>query len=179
MFSSASLALQSSAHPVVHSKVLDLLSCLVSPDLPAISSQALDLCGSYSMSQDARVRTAAFHGLLTIQRRGVRLDVSMYSVFCRALTDDYEGVRCQALRLLSALAQTEPEFQVELESSTSCQTNRLVDDVFSRTCQAINDVRENVRVLAASLIGDMRGVSQLFLEQTLDKKLMSNMRMKR
>ena len=184
MFSLASSVLQTTAHPVVHSKVLDLLSSLASPDLPAISSQALELCGSYSMSQDARVRTAAFHGLLTIQRRGVRLDVSMYSVFCRALTDDYEGVRCQALRLLSALAQTEPEFQVELEtatsgSSSSCQTNRLVDDVFSRTCQAINDVRENVRVLAASLIGDMRGVSQLFLEQTLDKKLMSNMRMKR
>ena len=33
--------------------------------------------------------------------------------------------------------------------------------------------------MAASLIGDMRGVSQLFLEQTLDKKLMSNMRIKR
>ena len=182
MFSLASCVLQTTAHPVVHTKVLDLLSCLASPDLPAISSQALELCGSYSMSQDARVRTAAFHGLLTIQRRGVRLDVSMYSVFCRALADDYEGVRCQALRLLSALAQTEPEFQVELENSagsSSSQTNRLVDDVFSRTCQAINDVRENVRVLAASLIGDMRGVSQLFLEQTLDKKLMSNMRMKR
>ena len=42
-----------------------------------------------------------------------------------------------------------------------------------------NDVRENVRVLAATLIGNMRGVSQVFLEQTLDKKLMSNMRMKR
>ena len=134
MFSLASgSVLQTTAHPVVHSKVLDLLSCLVSPDLPAISGQALELCGSYSMSQDARVRTAAFHGLLTIQRRGVRLDVSMYSVFCRALADDYEGVRCQALRLLSALAQTEPEFQVELENSS--QTNRLVDDVFSRTCQ--------------------------------------------
>ena len=59
----------------------------------------------------------------------------MYSVFCRALTDDYEGVRCQALRLLSAMANTEPEFQVELENSSSGQTNRLVDDVFSRTCQ--------------------------------------------
>ena len=29
------------------------------------------------------------------------------------------------------------------------------------------------------LIGDMRGVSQGYLEQTLDKKLMSNMRTKR
>ena len=68
IFSLASGVLQSSAHPVVHSKVLDLLSCLVSADLPAISGPALELCGSYSMSQDARVRTAAFHGLLTIHR---------------------------------------------------------------------------------------------------------------
>ena len=127
-------------HICKNSKVLDLLSSLASPDIPAISGQALELCGSYSMSQDARVRTAAFHGLLTIQRRGVRLDVSMYSVFCRALADDYEGVRCQALRLLSALAQAEPEFQVELEKSCSSQTNRLVDDVFSRTCQVPSSV---------------------------------------
>ena len=144
MFSLASGVLQTTAHPVVHTKVLDLLSSLASPEIPAISSQALELCGSYSMSQDARVRTAAFHGLLTIQRRGVRLDVSMYSVFCRALADDYEGVRCQALRLLSALAQAEPEFQVELENSggggSSNQTNRLVDDVFSRTCQVPSPV---------------------------------------
>ena len=43
------------------------------------------------MSQDARVRTAAFHGLLTIHKRGVKLDVSMYNVFVQALTDDYEA----------------------------------------------------------------------------------------
>ena len=35
---------------------------------------------------------------------------------------------------------------------------RLVDDVFSRVCQAINDVRESVRGLAAQLIGTMTGV---------------------
>ena len=35
---------------------------------------------------------------------------------------------------------------------------RLVDDVFSRVCQAINDVRESVRCLAAQLIGTMTGV---------------------
>jgi hypothetical protein len=37
---------------------------------------------------------------------------------------------------------------------------RLVDDVFSRICQAINDVREPVRCLAAQLIGTMTGVRQ-------------------
>ena len=43
----------------------------------------------------------------------------------------------------------------------------------------INDVREPVRCLAAQLIGRMNKVSQTFLEQTLDKKLMSNMRVKK
>ena len=68
VFSVGCRVLQSSPHPVVHSKALDLLSCLVTPEIPSISGQALELCGSYSMSQDARVRTAAFHGLLTIHR---------------------------------------------------------------------------------------------------------------
>lgn len=36
-----------------------------------------------------------------------------------------------------------------------------------------------MRVLAARLIGEMRCVSQGYLEQNLDKKLMSNMRIKR
>lgn len=53
-----------------------------------------------------------------------------------------------------------------------------MDDVFSRICQAINDVREPVRCLAAQIIGTMSRVSQTFLEQTLDKKLMSNMKVK-
>ena len=33
--------------------------------------------------------------------------------------------------------------------------------------QAINDVRETVRVLAAKLIGEMKGVSQGYLEQVI------------
>jgi integrator complex subunit 4 len=36
-----------------------------------------------------------------------------------------------------------------------------------------------VRCLAARMIGRMTGVSAVFLAQTLDKKLMSNMRVKR
>jgi hypothetical protein len=47
---------------------------------------------------------------------------------------------------------------------------RLVDDVFSRVCQAINDVREPVRCLAAQLIGTMTGVRQGHLrEKFFDK----------
>ena len=45
------------------------------------------------------------------------------------------------------MAETDPEYQVEVESGgggLTGQTIRLVDDVFSRTCQAINDVRQGV-----------------------------------
>ena len=63
-------------------------------------------------------------------------------------------------------------FQVEVDTGATRsvvggQTIRLVDDVFSRTCQAINDVRGTVRVLAAKLIGEMKGVSQGYLEQVI------------
>ena len=75
-----------------------------------------------------------------------------------------------------------------------------MDDAFGKICNAVNDlsvkVREGfirlrcsevhgvfvlfkVRELAATLMGKMEGVSQEFLEQTLDKKLMSNMRVKK
>ena len=58
------------------------------------------------------MRTAAFHGLLTIHKRGVKLDVSMYNVFYTALSVDYDGVRCETLTILAAMAETDPENQM-------------------------------------------------------------------
>lgn len=52
----------------------------------------------------------------------------------------------------------------------------LVDDAFAKICQAIGDLSVNVRTLAAELLGSMVNVNPHFLEQTLDKKLMSDMR---
>ena len=53
---------------------------------------------------------------------------------------------------------------------------RLVDHAFSQICNSVNDVSVRVRTLAVSLLGTISGVSDMFLNQTLDKKLMSNMR---
>ena len=55
-------------------------------------------------------------------------------------SDNYEGVRFEALTILNAMAETDPEYQVEVDTGASRsvvggQTIRLVDDVFSRTCQ--------------------------------------------
>lgn len=55
---------------------------------------------------------------------------------------------------------------------------RLVDDAFVKICGAVNDLSMSTRVLACTLLGTMENVSQKFLQQTLDKKLMSNMRVK-
>jgi hypothetical protein len=53
---------------------------------------------------------------------------------------------------------------------------RLVDDAFGKVCMMINDLSMRVRTLAAQFLGAMTLVSPKFLQQTLDKKLMSNMR---
>jgi hypothetical protein len=56
---------------------------------------------------------------------------------------------------------------------------RLVDDAFGKVCLMINDLSMRVRTLAAQFLGAMTLVSPKFLQQTLDKKLMSNMRVSR
>ena len=55
-------------------------------------------------------------------------------------------------------------------------TLRIVDDAFIKVCNMINDSSVAVRALAASLLGQFPSVSQQFLDQTLDKKLMSHLR---
>lgn len=55
-------------------------------------------------------------------------------------------------------------------------TLRLVDDAFIKICSAVNDLCMQVRALACTLLGTTRQVSDRFLLQTLDKQLMSNMK---
>lgn len=56
---------------------------------------------------------------------------------------------------------------------------RLTDAAFSNVCSAMCDLSMQVRVQAAFLLGGMTQVSSEFLHQTLDKKLMSNLRRKK
>lgn len=53
---------------------------------------------------------------------------------------------------------------------------RLLDDAFIKICDLVNDSSMPVRALAARLLGDFHAVDQKFLEQTLDKKLMSHLK---
>ena len=42
-------------------------------------------------------------------QRGLRLEQAVYPQACRALRDDYEGVRVAAVRLIWVLSQLYPE----------------------------------------------------------------------
>jgi len=62
---------------------------------------------------------------------------------------------------------------VKLPTSDDVQ---LVDDAFIKICHMVNDLSMNVRREATGLLGSLHLVSPKFLEQTLDKKLMSHLK---
>lgn len=139
--------------------------------------ESLELIGKYTDSPDARVRAQAFRSMLTLGERGVVLPSSLYARACGALTDDYECVRKEALHMIYELGVRHPEQNIKLPESE--QEIRLIDDAFGKICNALCDLSMHIRTLAAELLGGMTMVSDEFLHQTLDKKLMSNMRKKK
>ncbi|XP_071440620.1 integrator complex subunit 4 [Hetaerina americana] len=162
----------------VKCKCLELIGSLLPVGGPAdVTQSMIHLVGDFTHSQEPRVRSAAFKAMLSLHERGLKLDAGVYSEVCKALKDDYEIVRQAALKLIWVLAQTYPENIIVLPNSE--EEIRLVDDAFGKVCNTINDLSMKVRTQAASLLGTMTHVSPKFLQQTLDKKLMSNMRKKR
>lgn len=139
--------------------------------------ESLELIGKYTDSPDARVRAQAFRSMLTLGERGVVLPSSLYARACSALADDYECVRKEALQMIYELGVRHPEESIKIAESE--QEIRLIDDAFGKVCNAICDLSMNIRTQAAELLGGMTMVSDEFLHQTLDKKLMSNMRKKK
>lgn len=142
------------------------------------SVSIFELLSSYTNDQDSRVRSSAFLSILQLHQRGIHLDVNMYKNACNALSDDHEGVRVAAVKLVWVLSHLYPESKVPVSEEAEAEELRFVDDGFAKICNMMNDISMKVRREAASLLGSLHQVSPRFLEQTLDKKLMSNMRKK-
>ncbi|XP_077307491.1 integrator complex subunit 4 [Lithobates pipiens] len=168
----------------VRIKCLQLLGCLGSVDKVPLkeaesppTKDVQKILGDYFNDQDPRVRTAAIKAMLQLHERGLKLQQGTYSQACKLLTDDYEQVRSAAVELIWVLSQLYPESIVPIPSSN--EEIRLVDDSFGKVCHMVSDGSWVVRVQACKLLGSMLQVSPHFLEQTLDKKLMSDLRRKR
>ncbi|CAL8363076.1 unnamed protein product [Merluccius merluccius] len=131
----------------------------------------------YFGDQEPRVRTAAIKAMLQLHERGMKINQIIYDQACRLLSDDYEQVRSAAVQMVWVLSQLYPESIVPIPSSN--EEIRLVDDSFGKISHMVSDGSWMVRVQAAKTLGSMLQVSHYFLEQTLDKKLMSDLRRKR
>jgi len=131
----------------------------------------------YSKYYDSRVRSSALLAILQLHNRGFKLDISLYCEFCDALKDDYEGCRVVAIQLLEVLSTHYSDCLVCVDKGD--EQIRLIDDAFAKICSMINDLSVDVRTQAGNVLGNFQSVSPDFLEQTLDKKLMSNLRMKK
>ncbi|NXJ66663.1 INT4 protein, partial [Rostratula benghalensis] len=168
----------------VRNKCLQLIGCL-GPVEKGVAKEGENqaakdvqkIIGDHFNDQDPRVRTAAIKAMLQLHERGLKLQQAIYSQACKLLADDYEQVRSAAVQLIWVLSQLYPESIVPIPSSN--EEIRLVDDAFGKICHMVSDGSWVVRVQAAKLLGSMQQVSSHFLEQTLDKKLMSDLRRKR
>uniref|UniRef100_A0AAV2J526 Integrator complex subunit 4 n=2 Tax=Percomorphaceae TaxID=1489872 RepID=A0AAV2J526_KNICA len=157
------------------------LTCSASVlDKDALATGQKDVQGiisDYFGDQDPRVRTAALKAMLQLHSRGMTIQQDIYDQACRLLSDDFEQVRSAAVQMVWVLSQLYPESIVPIPSSN--EEIRLVDDAFGKISHMVSDGSWMVRVQAAKTLGNMLQVSPHFLEQTLDKKLMSDLRRKR
>ncbi|KAF7650202.1 hypothetical protein LDENG_00129850 [Lucifuga dentata] len=173
----------------VRNKCLQLLGCLGTVDTPLTKDSegpgtsmggvrdVQSVISDYFGDQDPRVRTAALKAMLQLHERGMKIHQIIYDQACRLLSDDYEQVRSAAVQMVWVLSQLYPESIVPIPSSN--EEIRLVDDAFGKISHMVSDGSWMVRVQAAKTLGSMLQVSPHFLEQTLDKKLMSDLRRKR
>ena len=157
-------------------KVLGAGTHILSSKDRSLATTIMIIINRHTTNHDPRVRKAAFGALLSVHNHGLKLDSGTYQDLCKALNDDYEGVRMIGLKLVQVMALSYPEEQVPDESGA---VQRLIDDAFGKICYAVQDLSVQVRELSVKLIGTLDKVSPSFIEQTLDKKLMSNMRVKK
>uniref|UniRef100_A0A672RT03 Integrator complex subunit 4 n=1 Tax=Sinocyclocheilus grahami TaxID=75366 RepID=A0A672RT03_SINGR len=144
----------SSTYFRVRNKCLQLLGCLGTVDKPL--SKETD-AGPGAQTSHVRDVQSVISDYFQDQDPRVRT-AAFKAMACKLLSDDYEQVRSAAVQMVWI---------------------RLVDDSFGKICHMVCDGSWVVRVQAAKLLGSMHQVSPHFLEQTLDKKLMSDLRRKR
>ncbi|EDV29602.1 uncharacterized protein TRIADDRAFT_19885, partial [Trichoplax adhaerens] len=131
------------------------------------------LVSRYIEDRDSRVRTSALQSMLTLHSRGIKLELPSYDRAVQSIKDDYEDVRINAMKMIWAISM---EYSDSFyKSLLSGEENKLADEGFIKICGMMTDLSMKVRVEAAKLLGIFHPVSFKYLEQTLDKKIMSHL----
>lgn len=141
------------------------------------TSGVIKMLRELSHHHDSRLRSSALQTLYHLHSEGASLDISLYSEFCESLKDNYSGCRLTAMKLVEILSRRFGDCLVC--SGKEDDQIRLADDAFAKICNMMSDIEVSVRVEAAILLSRFRTVSSSYLDQTLDKKLMSNLRKKK
>ncbi|KAL1916084.1 uncharacterized protein VTP21DRAFT_6088 [Calcarisporiella thermophila] len=136
------------------------------------------IVSKYGQDSDPRVRKVALNSLLSLHLRGCNLDLSLYPLAVSALKDDYEDVRVSALDLIWVLGNLFQEHKLNVEHGGMSEEIRMVDDVFVKICDMVNDGTAKVRSKACNLLGTFRQVNIKFLSQTFSKQIISHLRRK-
>ncbi|KAI1731656.1 integrator complex subunit 4 [Ditylenchus destructor] len=123
---------------------------------------------------DKRMRTAALQELSHICERVHCLSLDSYRAITELCDNSEKRVRLLAAKIVQIYAENYPDHHVK---TTKGFRLRLHDDAFAIVCHLLNDLEPDVRSEAARLLGCFTSVSETFLHQTLDKKLMRQMRM--
>ncbi|XP_055357914.1 integrator complex subunit 4-like [Paramacrobiotus metropolitanus] len=166
-----------------------LASCLdvigeVLPYRDTSRQYVLSLWNRFAQDGCNEVRAAAYRMLDALTERGFRMRFSLttYRRLCNDLEDIDSSVRSSVMNLIFRLSDDYPSQQVAnaqaVHSSETTETINLVDDVFCKICDRVNDWEINIRAQAASILGRMNGVTLDYILQTVDKKLMSDLRVK-
>jgi integrator complex subunit 4 len=132
---------------------------------------------NFSDDQDARVRQTCIESMIKLHSTGSNLiSIDHYDRINQLLQDDSHQIRLRTTELICLLAVTYPEYTLNIGDDEQI---RLIDDVFSKVCNMVNDLAVPVKVCANQLLGNLKGVSSKFLMQTLDKKLMTDLRVRK
>ncbi|OWA52457.1 Integrator complex subunit 4 [Hypsibius exemplaris] len=162
--------------PVLVAGCLDVVGELI--EFRGVSRRyILALWNKFAADGSNEVRASAFRMMRNLGNRGFLLDFKMYKSICVGLEDLCVSVRSCAMDLIFRLGQSDKARQVQTGQGTG-DTINLVDDVFCKICDRINDWEIEIRAKAAQLLGMMDGVTIDYVNQTVDKKLMSDLRVK-
>ncbi|TKR92672.1 hypothetical protein L596_007282 [Steinernema carpocapsae] len=132
--------------------------------------------GPLCEDRDPRVRGAAIDGFISVSTEEQGLSFECYPVFAKLVGNSDKVVRLKCLRLIQKMAAKNGSKEVRSSKGVWLPIN---DDAFSIICNAVNDSDVQVRSEAAKLLGNFVNVSENFLLQTLDKKIMIKMKIRK